>query len=63
MVDPGKVTYINGQIACALIEMAAMKMANKEKQTPGFAYGEEDFRALIEKYQISHNAILGYLYH
>jgi len=57
-----KVAYINGQIACALIEMESMKAANKEKLTPGLAYGEKDFFSLIGKYRISHNAILGYLY-
>ena len=49
------------QIACDQIELEAMKMANREKLTPGFAYREKDFRALIDKYGISHNAVLGYL--
>ena len=56
-----KIAYLMSQIACAQIEMEAMKMANREKLTPGFAYGEKDFRALIDKYGISHNAVLGYL--
>ena len=61
----GKVAYINGQVACALIEMEAMKAANHERQQRGESdnYGEEAFMALIEKYCINHNAVIGYLYH
>ena len=60
-----KVVYIQGQIACALIELEAMKVANQERQDKGQAnaYGEEAFIELQNKYVISHNAVLSHLYH
>lgn len=58
MIDEQKAAYINSQVVCARIEMEAMKAANKEKLTPGLAYGEKDFRMLISNYLIGHNDVL-----
>jgi len=62
MTDEQKAAYINSQVVCARIEMEAMKMANKEKLTPGLAYGEKAFRNLIAKYQIGHNDVIGFFH-
>lgn len=58
-----KVVYITGQIACALIEMEAMRAANQVRAGSGSApaYGEDAFMELLIKYPISHNSILGFL--
>ena len=57
-------TYQESQIACALIELEAMKVANLTRERDGQspAYREEAFMALIDKYQLSHNAVLTNLY-
>lgn len=59
-----KAAYIISQAACALIELEAMKAANSERQQRGEsdAYGEKAFMELQNKYVISHNAVLSYLY-
>ena len=59
MTEEQKAAYINSQILCARIEMEAMKLANIEKQTPGLAYGEAAFRAIVDKFVIGHNDVLG----
>jgi hypothetical protein len=60
MNDEQKAAYLNSQVACALIEMAAMKAANSFREMQGYtiAYGEEAFHELITKYGIHHNAAM-----
>jgi len=54
------VAYVHAQVACALIELEAMKAANRERDICGDApaYGEAAFMALQDKYGIHHNAVL-----
>jgi hypothetical protein len=63
MMQANGAAYVNAQVACALIEMESMKVANQERMAQGhaFAYGEDAFLALIEKYGIHHNATVQYL--
>ena len=53
--------YIQSQVACALIECAAMQAANEYRKHRGEspAYSEEAFSELINKYGIHHNAVTG----
>jgi len=62
MTDEQKAAYIYSQSICAQIEMEAMKVANIEKQTPGVKYGESDFRAIVDRFVIGHNDVLGIFY-
>lgn len=63
MTPEEKAAFINSQVACALIEMEAMKAENAacaiRCETP--AYGAHAFRALIDKYTITHKHISRYL--
>ena len=52
--------YIQSQIACAMIEMEAMKAANSQHPTDQ-PYEEKAFLDLIDKYGIYHNAVVGTL--
>lgn len=56
--------YIQGQVTCALIEMEGMKAENQQRLIEGksLAYTEKQFNSLIEKYCISHNAVLSLMY-
>lgn len=58
-----RMAYINAQVACAMIELAAMQALNAERLANGhtIAYDEAAFLALQDKYCISHNAVIGYL--
>lgn len=55
--------YIHAQVACAQIEAAGMTAFNKQREALGqsMAYDEAAFLALIEKYGIDHNAVVGML--
>ena len=63
MSDEMKVAYINAQIVCAQIDLAAMQALNAERLANGhtIAYDEAAFLALHDKYCIGHNAVIGYL--
>jgi hypothetical protein len=63
MNENERAAYIQSQVACALIEMEAMKAANwmREMQGHTIAYGEEAFNNLVVKYGIGHNDVIGYL--
>lgn len=63
MDQQAKIAYINSQILCAQIEMNAMVAENsfREKNGDSPAYGEEAFLELINKYDISQNAVIRYL--
>ena len=60
MTPEQQIVFVQGQIACSLIEMEAMKAANIERANKGesLAYGEADFMGLIDKHCISHNGII-----
>ena len=47
--------FLNSQVACALVEMAAMQAHDRTSDTP---YTEEAYSALIDKYGIGHNSAL-----
>ena len=63
MDNHGKAAHINSQVACALIEMESMKAANEERASKGLAqaYDEGAFMALINRYGIHTNAVIGWL--
>ncbi len=54
-------TLVNTQVACAYIELEAMKAENQQRlhQGQSVAYGEAEFVALIDKYQLTRNLVLG----
>ena len=56
-----KAAYVVSQSVSALIEAIAMMEENRWCETQGqsLAYGEGRFTDLIDKYAISHNAVLG----
>lgn len=56
------ITYAQSQIACGMVELEAMKAANRQ-YSHDEPYTEKDFRAIIDKYQMSHNAVLTNLQH
>ena len=55
--------YIISQVACAMIEAMGMKAQNERRnwvrESPEYIF--DDFENLINKYGISHNAVIGYL--
>ena len=55
------IAYVNGQVACALAEVEGMKAENAQRTLRGesMAYVYDDFVAIIDKYCISHNGVLG----
>ncbi len=54
------IAFVNSQVACAMIEMEAMKASNTNREMRGeaIAYAEEAFIALINKYGIGHNTVI-----
>lgn len=58
-----KNTFINSQVACALIEAQAMTAANTLAAFKGESpvFWSEDFMGLIDKYRIGHNDVISYL--
>ena len=58
-----KVTFLNSQIACAMIEAMGMQAANKQREIIGdsMAYTESHFLSLIDKYELGHNSVITYL--
>ncbi len=59
-VSINQTTYIQSQIACALIEALGMISLNMQRQSLGQAMAYEDvaFKSLIDKYGIHHNAVM-----
>jgi len=57
------VAYVNSQIACAMVELEAMKAENAQRERNGeaLAWSYNEFLNLIDKYQMSHNATLANL--
>ncbi|KKN18109.1 hypothetical protein LCGC14_0959160 [marine sediment metagenome] len=64
MTDEQKAAYINSQVICAQIELEAMKVANRHDEGMGSAptYVEEDFRAIVDRFVIGHNDVIGFLH-
>jgi hypothetical protein len=62
-VDLGKVAYVNSQIACAFIELEAMKSENQlallQGISPAWSYAE--FMKLLDKYQLTHDLVINNL--
>jgi hypothetical protein len=60
MTPEQKAAFINSQVACALIEAAAMTAENQQREAVGhsMAYNEEAFLGLIDSYGISHNKVV-----
>ena len=60
MIPEQRVAYVAAQTAAALIEMEAMKAANKERETHGYAlaWDEGAFLSLITKYGLGENTII-----
>jgi heterodisulfide reductase subunit A-like polyferredoxin len=58
-----KVAFLNSQIACAMIEMAAMQTENQDcvinNRSP--FYKEKDFNYLIQKYGLGQNEVITWL--
>ena len=54
MTPEQKAAYVIAQAACAVIEALGLQADNQ-----GPIHGKKDFDALIEKYGIYHNAVLG----
>lgn len=60
MNEAAAVAFVQTQTACMLVELEAMRVANAERAHRGmaYAYGEDAFMALIDKYGCGHNAAL-----
>jgi len=58
-----KITFINSQIACAMIEAMGMTAQNEQRKHQGtdMDYKMNDFLELINKYDLGHNSIITYL--
>ena len=56
-------TYIKSQIACAMIELEAMKIANHMRISNNLspAYGEEQMLNLMGRYGLHHNTVIDLL--
>ena len=56
----GRAAYVNSQVACALIELEAMKVENQLRAQHGLAqaYGEAQICALIGRYGLDPNSVI-----
>ena len=59
-----RITYTNGIILQAKIELEAMLVANKQREIEGHspAYGEQEIMSIITNHGIHHNGLLTNLY-
>jgi nitrous oxidase accessory protein NosD len=64
MTNEQKAAYVQAQAAAALIEAMGMAAENMQRSHQGasIAYDEKAFLAIIEKYGIHHNSVIG-LFH
>lgn len=56
-----RIAYVNSQIACAMIELEAMKAQNiidSKIDDRSVTYQPYDFEKLMDKYGLYHNAVL-----
>ncbi len=60
MSEERMIAFLGSQVACAMIEMEAMKAENKYREMRGesIGYVEIDFIKLIDKYGIGHNSAI-----
>lgn len=60
MTPEQKAAYVIAQSVCAMAEIESMKALNTYRQMRDetIAYDEEAFLTVIDKYGISHNAVL-----
>jgi len=60
MTTEQQAAYVNGQVACAMIEAMGMQAENKIRELQGGfpPYGEDDFAKVIEEYNIHHNGVM-----
>ncbi len=65
MTDEQKAAYVQGQVLCARLELEGMVATNRMREMLGqaLAYTGEEFMAVMEKYVISHNAVIGLFHH
>ena len=58
-----KVTYLNSQIACAMIEAMGMQAQNQQREIlrESPAYVEDSFMQLLDKYGLHHNSVITFL--
>jgi len=58
------IAYVDSQIACAYVELEAMKAENsqRERQGQALAWNYDEFFSLIIKYQLGHNSVLSNLH-
>jgi hypothetical protein len=58
------IEYVRSQTISTMIELEAMKMENFERKSRGeaLAWDHVAFIGLIDKYQLSHNAVITNLY-
>lgn len=58
-----RTAYINAMVACANIEALGMAAANGHclMFNEPLPYKREDFLALLDKYGIHHNSVVGFL--
>lgn len=61
MTPEQEAAYVNAQAACALIDMQGMVAENAAREHIGLSpiYRMEEFNALITRYGIHHNAVMG----
>ncbi len=64
MTDEQKAAYIHAQAVCTQLEMEGMLATNRMREMLGqaLAYPGEEFMAVMEKYVICHNDVIG-LFH
>jgi len=63
MNNEGQAAYVSSQTACALIEMEGMKAENQNCAINNMPpqYVQRDFLSLLDKYQLYHNSVVGFL--
>ena len=63
MSDSENAAYVFSQSVCAMVEAMGMAAENQQREHRGesIAYDEDAFAAIINKYGIHHNAVVGKL--
>ena len=64
MTPEQQAAFIHSQTACMLAEMEAMKAANVAREVQGhsYAYGEDEFRALPDRFGLGHNTVVTFFH-
>ncbi|MDD4278464.1 MAG: hypothetical protein PHX74_01890 [Candidatus Sumerlaeales bacterium] len=62
--DLARITFVQGKIAAATIEMQGMVAENNQRLALGqsASYTDKDFMSLIDEYGLGHNALLTEIY-